>query len=436
MKRWSSARKTTWAPAATAAWMPRTSGCVVTHASQPRCCRVATTQAEKPSITPSPDDMGTAATRAPCSCTQRSPSVTVREGQVAQAQARDLAQPVLDGQQLGGQRRDVGLGQSCHRGPPSLGAVISSSAPACRSLVARQLGDHLRRPGPRLARGLRRRTMSVAAQLVASRRVVRERLVGAEEAGHQLQRTGRAHHVLAEDLQHTVPRRGRAGTRRRGAARGRPAAARRRSTVSASSSTMLRPLDQYTAVGVWLGRRASISSTLGSAPRTITSTSMRPSRPRPSASAHGGGVERVEHAGGRRRRSSRRRRPGRRPQARRPGLSDRRDDALAVVGGVELEPGDLQRHGAAAPGEHLERERRAGDVLLDDRPRGRRRSSAARAGRQLGLVVRPRRRPRCRWPMLGLTTAGKPHAGHGTRARHVELARTGAARPAWTRVTR
>src|SRR5665647_709377 len=56
-----------------------------------------------------------------------------------------------------------------------------------------------------------------------------------------------------------------------------------RRAMSCNSSTMLSPLDQYTAVGVWLGRRASISSTLGSAPRTITSTSISPLRPRPAA---------------------------------------------------------------------------------------------------------------------------------------------------------
>ena len=47
------------------------------------------------------------------------------------------------------------------------------------------------------------------------------------------------------------------------------------------------------------------------------------------------------------------------------GLADRRHHASAVVGRVELEAGHLQRHGAASPGEHLERERRTGHVLLD-----------------------------------------------------------------------
>jgi hypothetical protein len=61
----SSARKTTSAAPSNASWMPRTSGCSVTQASQPRCRRIATTQSPKPPMTPSPLVTGTAATRAP-----------------------------------------------------------------------------------------------------------------------------------------------------------------------------------------------------------------------------------------------------------------------------------------------------------------------------------------------------------------------------------
>ena len=56
-------------------------------------------------MTPSPDDMGTAAMRAPCSWTQRSPSVTVRESEVAQTEARRLEQSGLEGLEVARQRR-------------------------------------------------------------------------------------------------------------------------------------------------------------------------------------------------------------------------------------------------------------------------------------------------------------------------------------------
>ena len=91
---------------------------------------------------------------------------------------------------------------------------------------------------------------------------------------------------------------------------------------------------------------------------------MSPRRPRPLREPHGYRVERFENA----------RRHGLPPRLARDalvggrragGLADRGDDTPAVVAGVELEPGDLQGHGVAVPAEHLERERRAGDVLLD-----------------------------------------------------------------------
>ena len=233
-------------------------------------------------MTPSPDEMGTAATRAPCNCTQRSPSVTVRRAR--SRRPRPVASRSRSSTAISSAVSAV-TSASVSRVIGDLPRSGSSSRPrvaACKPSWRRQLGDHLRRACARLARRLRgddeRRRPAVAP-----RRVVRERLVGAEEAGHQLQRPGASPSRARRGPPAYPPRRGRAGTRRRGAARGRPAAARRRMTVLASSSTMLRPLDQYTAVGVWLGRRASISSSFGSAPRTITSTSMSPCRPSPSA---------------------------------------------------------------------------------------------------------------------------------------------------------
>ena len=141
------------------------------------------------------------------------------------------------------QRRDVGLGQSCHRAPPSSALCRSSSGaarrsscrassattPAARSRASCTLGagdDERRRP------------------LGAPGRVVRERLVGAEEAGHQPQRPGAAHHVLAEDVQHTSRR---AHVLVDAGAPRRPVDRRRRRVAHGrgnSSSTMLSPLDQ------------------------------------------------------------------------------------------------------------------------------------------------------------------------------------------------
>ena len=77
--------------------MPRTSGCVVTQASQPRCSRIATTQAQNPGMTPSPIVMGTAATRAPWSGTQTGRVGDGAQRQVAQAEAGRLEQPCLEG---------------------------------------------------------------------------------------------------------------------------------------------------------------------------------------------------------------------------------------------------------------------------------------------------------------------------------------------------
>ena len=187
---------------------------------------------------------------------------------------------------------------------------------------------------------------------------------------------------------------------------------RRCSTVSCSSSTMLRPLDQYTAVGVWLGRRASISSTLGSRAAHHHLDVHQPVQAE-ARRRDAGRRRRRRPACRARRRSPRRSEPlgagGRRPSG--PGLPHRRHDALAVVGRVEFQAGDLQRDGVAAPGEHLERQRRSGDVLLDHRPmpRAARRASAAASSASSSTTETPS------LPLAasGFTTAGKPQAGHG-----------------------
>ena len=86
-----------------------------------------------------------------------------------------------------------------------------------------------------------------------------------------------------------------AGAARRAVDRGRRAVD---APSRASSSTMLRPLDQYTAVGVWLGRRASISSTLGSRAAHHHLDVHEAVQAEARGEAHGRGVEGGEHAGG------------------------------------------------------------------------------------------------------------------------------------------
>ena len=143
--------------------------------------------------------------RAPCSWTQRSPSVTVRRAR--SRRPRPVASSSLDSKASRSRVSvgDVGLCESCHRAPLSSALCRSSSGaarrPSCRASSATTPAARSRAsrtPAPV--------TISVAAHSARPWRVVGERLVGAEEAGHQTQRPGAAHHVLAEDVQHTSRR--------------------------------------------------------------------------------------------------------------------------------------------------------------------------------------------------------------------------------------
>ena len=100
-------------------------------------------------------------------------------------------------------------------------------------------------------------------------------------------------------------------------------------------------------------------------------------------------------------------------------LAHGRDDAPAVVGRVELETGDLERYGAAAPGEHLQRERRAGHVLLDHHVVAAALQLAPRRG-QPGLVVH-HGDALAAARGAGLDHRGEPALRPVQRARHVQL---------------
>ena len=174
--------------------------------------------------------------------------------------------------------------------------------------------------------------ISVAAQRARSGPVVGQRLVDAEEAVDQPQRSRAPHDMLAGDLQQTIVSVHvlvHAGAPRRAVDPRRRAAD---ATVSCSSSTMLSPLDQYTAVGVWLGRRASISSTLGSRAAHHHLDVHQAVQAETLGETHGRGVEGGQRARrhgavpGERAAGA----GGRRPSG--PGLAHRRHDALAVVG--------------------------------------------------------------------------------------------------------
>ena len=121
-----------------------------------------------------------------------------------------------------------------------------------------------------------------------------------------------------------------------------------------------------------------------------------------------GGTARSQLA---RRPTGRRRRAGR-------ALADRRDDPLAVVAFVELEARDLQRHGASVPAEHLERERRAGHVLLDDDLVAGRLERARASSQSLLVAHDPHALAAA--GRAGLDHEREPALGPRARTRHVE----------------
>ena len=288
MNRWSSARKSDAGPGAPPPpGCPRTSGCVVTHASQPRCARIATTQSQNPGMTPSP--VGTWARRR---CERRAagrsgaPSVTARRARSRRPRPGGLAQPGLERASRSlRQGGDVGLGESCHRAPPSVGARRVSSLG--RGLQILAAAPARRRPSAGAARGPRRALAAVARSAsppTPPRPHSKSVITSSAPYSPATSRNGRAAPIMCSPTTCTAPpepaRAGNAPAARR-AIDGRDAPPEHRLGEQPDDVDAARLADRRRR----LARQPGVDlQHLQLAPATITSMSMMPLRPRPWAS--------------------------------------------------------------------------------------------------------------------------------------------------------
>ena len=225
MNRWSSARKRTVGPAGHG----RLHAAHVGLRGHPRVAAQVQQRGDDAGREPRDDALaGRTSARRRCgrraTGRSRSPSVTVRS-----ASSR-RSSPVASSRRASkASRSRVSVVTSASVSRVIVGLPRSRTSARLRVRPAGPRTVPARRPRRRRGRAPRARssaaTISVAAHVGASGLVVRERLVGAEEAGHQPQRPGAPHHVLAERPPAYLARRARAGRRRRAAASGRPRAA-------------------------------------------------------------------------------------------------------------------------------------------------------------------------------------------------------------------